>query len=296
MCVGARGEMRGVICTIQREGYDVCPASKVGRSLLDRAYTPLLNAGLDYLQVLDQNHGGGQYLCYEEEHGHPTSPGKWMTENMQQLLKDWKARVPKALFGCESAAAEPFIPSLLFNDNRFELTLKVGRPLPLYQYFYHEYVRNFMGNQVGCPIKQSEDSLRYRIAYSFVAGDSMTIVVNPEGKIMAHWGREYYENKTDGDKVLLFIRNLTRFYKNLAKPYLYSGRMVGGDKIECEEVAFERRDKDGYLKLPKLYYSHWQSKDGKRATIVANPTENEIAFEFEGKHFAVPALDAILID
>ncbi|MBE5732322.1 MAG: hypothetical protein E7353_04715 [Clostridiales bacterium] len=294
MCTGINGEMRGVICTVQRKGYDICPASKEGKEILEKAYTPFLKSGMDYLQVLDQNHGGGQYLCYNQDHGHPTAPGRWMTANMRELLKKWNTYAPKTLYGCESASAEPFISSLLFSDNRFELNFKAGKPVPLYQYVYHEYVRNFMGNQVGCPFKQSEDTLRYRLAYSFVAGDSMTIVMNPDEKIMAHWGREYFENKTDGDKALLLIRNLTRFYNEKAKPYLYNGRMTSGQIIESGVDYFERRDKAGQIGLSRLFYSYWEKDDGKVA-IIANPTEQFIVTNVEGNKITVAPLDAVLV-
>ena len=59
------------ICTAQRSGYDICPASGLGKQVLDEALEPLLTSGVDYIQALDQNHGGGMYFCYSKDHGHP---------------------------------------------------------------------------------------------------------------------------------------------------------------------------------------------------------------------------------
>ncbi|MBO5909064.1 MAG: hypothetical protein J6Q67_04715, partial [Clostridia bacterium] len=100
----------GITCTpYQRYGYDICPASKRGREILKEGYTPIFESGVDYAQILDQNHGGGQYMCFSRDHDHPSMPGEWMTSNMQNLLRQWNENAPKMIFGCESAAAGPFI-------------------------------------------------------------------------------------------------------------------------------------------------------------------------------------------
>ena len=63
MCAGPDGKVAiSRICPGQRKCYDICPASPVGREILEEAYRPLLESGVDYSQILDQNHGGGQYF------------------------------------------------------------------------------------------------------------------------------------------------------------------------------------------------------------------------------------------
>ncbi|MBR5602016.1 MAG: hypothetical protein IKW24_05245, partial [Clostridia bacterium] len=162
MCAGPDGKVAiSRICTGQRKGYDICPASEVGHDVLAKAYEPLFDSGIDYAQILDQNHGGGQYFCYSRDHGHPPAPGAWMTENMQKMLNEWNGKANGMLLGCESAAAEPFMGNLLMSDNRFELNYHIGTPVPLYAYIYHEYLRNFMGNQVSCPFMGDQDTLGY---------------------------------------------------------------------------------------------------------------------------------------
>ena len=120
MCAAPNGEI-GIsrICTGQRSGYDICAASEKGRELLIRAYKPLLESGVDYAQILDQNHGGSQYFCYSDKHGHPAIPGKWMTLEMRKLLGEWNEIGGKMLLGCESAAAEAYIST---SDARFLFT------------------------------------------------------------------------------------------------------------------------------------------------------------------------------
>ena len=296
MCASPEGKVEiSRICTTQRSGYDVCPASKVGKEILKEAYFPLFESGIDYAQILDQNHGGGQYFCYSREHGHPHAPGKWMTESMQNMLSEWNEKAGKMLLGCESAAGESFIGNLLFSDNRFELNYILGRPVPLYAYIYHEYLRNFMGNQVSCPFMPDDDTLPYRIAYSFSIGDCMTLVFSPAGNLLPNWGRPRYTVPPCKEKVLKFVSNLTRFYRGEAHEFLYCGRMIKSPKIECEQVVLDKRISETKVELPAILSSAWENSEGKRALILVNPAEREAVCRVDGKEITVPALDATII-
>lgn len=282
------------ICTAQRRGYDICAASPVGRKLLDEAYRPLLESGVDYAQILDQNHGGAQYFCYSSGHGHPPAPGAWMTKHMQDMLGGWNDLAPEMLFGCESAAAEPFIGNLQFSDNRFELNYRHGRAVPLYSYLYHEYLRNFMGNQVSCPL--DAESLAYRIAYSFAAGDSMSLVLAPNGQILQQWGTRDFSDAVNGEKILTLVSNLTAFYKSFAKPYLWSGRMIAPPTLQCEDVELHYIKDEPPLAVPTLHCTAWEALDGSRACILVNPNEREIPCTLGEKTITVPALNAVMVD
>ena len=296
MCVGPDLKVHiSNICTAQRSGYDICPASEIGRELLFKAYTPLFKSGVDYAQILDQNHGGAQYFCYSREHGHPFAPGAWMTANMQKMLGEWNKLAPNMLFGCESAAAEPFIPNLLMSDNRFELNYIYGKPVPLYAYVYHEYLRNFMGNQVCCPFGAAEDSLCYRMAYSFAAGDLMTLVMTPSGDIMNCWGTREFDNPPSKEKVYTLVRNLTRFYNNVAKEYLSSGRMARMANLECDTITYHQQNRPACVTLPKIIATAWERADGGTAHVLVNPFNEPVCCKLGGKELTVPALDAILV-
>ena len=275
MCAGPDGKVAiSRICTAQRSGYDICPASKRGAELLNDAYRPLLESDVDYVQILDQNHGGGQYFCYSDKHGHPSEPGVWMTENMQKLLGEWNEIAGKKLLGCESAAAEPFMGNLLFSDNRFELDWRIGVPVPLYAYIYHEYLRNFMGNQCCSPFPPEYDTLRFRMAYSFAAGDCLTLVLTPDGEFMVNWGCHDFSKLPDKKKALEFAKNLVAFYKNKAKEYLYNGRMKKTHDFTSPTVEYEC---SGRMLVSKcIFSSAWETKDGKTAQIFVNPTDNDV--------------------
>lgn len=300
MCAGPDGKvLLSNICPGQRSGYDICPATEKGKEVLAKAYTPLFSAGIDYAQILDQNHGGGQYLCYSRDHGHPPAPGPWMTKNMQGLLTSWNKLAGKMILGCESAAAEPFIGNLLLSDNRFELNYFIGTPVPLYAFIYHEYVRNFMGNQVCCPLEESEDTYTYRLGYSFAAGDCMTIVITPDGRIMSSWGNHDFSKLPDKEYVLSFVKNLTAFYKTKASEFLFNGRMTALPDIFCEKVSFGCRFPDGSVKqkeLPAVICTAWEGPGNANVIIAVNPLNQEATLFVRGEKHTIPPLDAKLIE
>ncbi|MBR7101501.1 MAG: hypothetical protein IKC74_04365 [Clostridia bacterium] len=296
MCQSPKGKPElGITCTYQRIGYDICPASNKGKEILDEGYAPIFSSGADYAQILDQNHGGGQYMCYAREHNHPPMPGEWMTSNLQDILAEWNKKAPNMLFGCESAASEPFIGNLLMSDNRYELNYPYGTPIPIYAFIYHEYVRNFMGNQCGCPFEPKVDTLRYRLAYSFSIGDIMTLTLAQNGDLMTHWGTHDYVNCPDMEKTLKFIKNVTAFYNSVGKRYLYCGKMSTEEKFECEEITIPLFRGRKFAPLPRLLYSSWENKDEKTAYIVVNPEDVSVKFKIENTEYEAQALNATLI-
>lgn len=289
MCASPAGKVElSNICTAQRSGYDICVASEKADEILDEAYRPLFESNVDYVQILDQNHGGGQYFCYSRDHGHPPAPGDWMTEAMQKLLGSWNKKAGKTLFGCESASSEAFIPSLLFSDNRYELNWHIGQPVPLYSYLYHEYLRNFMGNQVCCGLTHKEENLCYRMAYSFTAGDCLTLVLTPDGNIFPNWGCHDFSFIPSREKTLKFIENMTRFYSEEAKPYLFDGKMIK-PLAYVSGMTFVTRGRGDRIDVPAVLSTAWE-KDGKRAQIFVNHTSSDVRVSFNGESFTVPAL------
>ncbi len=295
MCASPDGNVYlSKICTGQRIGYDICAASPLGRKILDEAYGPLFDSKVDYAQILDQNHGGSQYFCHSKKHGHPSAPGKWMTESMRDLLDGWNRMGSGKLFGCESAAAEPFIGNLMFSDNRFELNWHFGQPVPVYQYIYHEYLRNFQGNQCSNALR-CEDTMCARIAYSFAAGDCMTLVLLPDGRLMTNWSNHDFDNLPDKEKTLSFVARLTSFYKEKAADFLYDGKMIAPLPFDCPSVTyhlFYYENKE--TSLPAIYSTAWE-KNGRRVQIFVNHTDEDITVSVGTKSVTVKALDAEMI-
>jgi len=245
------------------------------------------------VQILDQNHGGGQYFCYSRNHGHAPGPGPWMTSTMQSLLKGWQEIGGKTLFGCESAASEAFIPHLLFSDNRYELNWHIGEPLPLYAFLYHEYLYNFMGNQVSCGLSTKEDSMPLRMAYSFIAGDAMALVMTPWGELMTNWGNHDFSFLPNKAHALELAHNLCSFASGEAGSYLAHGRMISPKAILTTASSYKRTNGTSLL-IDDIFTSAW-AFDGKKVQIFVNHTGSEKSFTLMNKTYTVAARSAMLL-
>jgi hypothetical protein len=270
----------------QRWSYDMCPANRFVGDVVLGEVKKIIDSGCDYIQYFDQNLGGACYFCYGSNHGHSRGPGLWMKEAMidiyQRLDREMKRSGRKIIIGCEAAAAEPFIKYLLYNDLRFEIDLWMGIPVPAYAYLYHEYVNNFMGNQnntaTAIDVDKSPLNLHQRIAYSFIAGDMLTVVLADSGKIHWDWCTSWETTKPDQESVKLLIRNTNAWRKGVGKPFLYYGRMIKPYPIQgtYDIPMFLRQG--GVHKFPSLFSSRWLSPDGRQAQMVVNYTKQEQEF------------------
>lgn len=270
--------LRSYICQGQRFGYDFCPTSKQLKDILVWEVEQMHNAGIDYVQLLDQNHGGNSYFCYAKNHGHPHSPGAWQVEAVNDILSS--VQRGKMLFGCESAAAEPFLKHLLFSDNRWEINDKIGIPVPAYAYVYHERVNNFMGNQIGVTFYFSEHEYRYRHAYSFLAGDMPTIVLDNDLEIARFWGLYWGlpgcgDIKTDQDSAYALVKELCA-WRRTARNYLCYGTMEKALAFSCDKIIAmpHLRAKDEILQVPAVVANAFHF-NGMRANIFVNYTTEE---------------------
>jgi hypothetical protein len=213
-----------------------------------------------------------------------------MTSEMKKLLNEWNVKADGALLGCESAASEPFMQNLLFSDNRFELTHFLGKAVPLYAYLYHEFLHNFMGNQV-CALLPAE-SYFYRQAYSFAAGDMPTIVLSPIGRIVSYWGqRDFSENKLPEETdVLAFIKTLRDFYLE-NKEIMCKGNMVKPLPYTTGEIRYACEYGRSYVAEEVL--SNAFELDGEKMQIFVNHTKEDKQIEWKGMQLIVPALSVI---
>lgn len=269
----------------QRHGYDLCPANAwVRRTVVDEI-SKILPSGVDYLQFFDQNLGGGSYFCYSRSHGHPPAPGVWQTAAMRRLFADVhqavRASGRKILIGCESAAAEPFLPDLLLNDLRYVFNLRYARPVPAYAYLNHEYANNFMGNQCGAGLaadfSRSPFSLHQRIAYSFAAGDLLALTLRDAGEIGWGWGTAWTGGpQPDQKSILTLVRNLNAWRRGAGKPYLVYGRMrKPWPVLGAKNVPLVPPDGGSPLDVPAVFSTRWQSEEGMAQFLINYTPETQ---------------------
>ena len=240
MCSNSDGTIRSEICKEQRAGYDLCPACEKTKEILTGEFRKVVESGVDYVQAFDQNHGGNSYFCYSSDHGHTPAPGKWQSQETLEIMKS--IQKDGVLLGCESAAAEPFISQLKFSDNRYELNYYLGLPVPMYAYLYHEFVNNFMGNQICMMLSQEEYNYPYRLAYSFLAGDMLTIVLIDDGEISYCWGNDCFKAHTDKKQALQLLKNLNGWRSGAGRNFLHLGRMIKPIPISCGTNVFVGED------------------------------------------------------
>ncbi len=284
-CAGRDGKvLHSKVCEGQRSGYDICVASDKGQEILEQAYKPLFEKGLDYVQILDQNHGGSQLFCYSKEHNHPPCVGPWMTAEMKKLLDGWNEKAGKTLLGCESAASEPYMQNLLFSDNRFELTHFIGKAVPLYAYLYHEFLHNFMGNQVSGLLPA--ESFLYRLAYSFTAGDMPTLVLSPKGFLQSKWGQRDFTELPVEEEVLALIKNLRTFYLE-NRDLMCFGNMVKPLPYQTQEIVYPCEYGRSYIAEEVLSTAFEYA--GKKMQIFVNYNNADKAIEWNGERILVKA-------
>jgi hypothetical protein len=284
MCESPEGELPySNICTGEiRWGYDMCPANDRVKEITAEEISKIAEAGVDYIQFFDQNLGGAPYTCYSKKHGHPPAPGKWRNEAMIELITELNKAVSqygrKVAIGCEVGAAEPFIPYLPFNELRYCATFDLGRPVPLYQYLFHEYLNSFMGNQISSclviDINKSPDNILMRMALAFIIGEMFTFVFREKGTISWDWGTEWSLPAPDQDKVKKLVKHLNAWRKYNGKPFLHLGRMYKPYELKnVKDRTFEYYD-GRILVMPSILTSRWSSPDGREAQVLANYTDD----------------------
>ena len=295
MCASPKGNVeQSTICRGLRYGYDLCPSASFTNEVLTKEVDGVLSGNVDYIQLLDQNHGGLSTMCYSRFHGHPPVPGKWQIDAIGKLMTNLRElavkKGRKLLIGCESAAGEALIPDLQFNDCRFNLNYIYGYPVPLYSYLYHPYINNFMGNQVCASMAFNHEkdplNLLYRMAYSYASGDMMSIVMNTEGKIAFNWGIHKAGLLPDQKSITTFIRNANCWRQSSFKKYLLHGKMLKPIPIlDCTTIDFTHPD--GRIhKADCILTSRWIAGDGSIAQFFINYdiTEHSCTIDYKNQN------------
>lgn len=286
MCASPTGEIVSNTCQQQRKSYDMCISEDFTKDVLLKEAEKMKTGNVDYIQILDQNHGGTPYLCYSDKHSHPAVPGKWMVEHMTDFLKKLKATLGNdILLGCESAAAESYISYLNLSDNRFNLNYNGARPIPLYAYVYHKYLHNFSGNSVCSTyffdVTKSPNFHMLRLAYSFIIGDLLTIVINEDGEIIWAWGQRDFSTLPDREPIMEFIKDATALRRGIGKDYLVYGEMTAPLTVKCEEEGMFKLKTGDYEYYPAVLTSCYKNDKGEKAQILATYRSKEETCEID---------------
>ncbi len=305
ICTGPHGESYSNVCNGYhsiRIGYDLCATRPFTHEVVKHEVASAAALGVDYLQYFDQNQGCAAPLCYSGKHGHPDLPGAWHTDAMRALLADAKSAAGNTtILGCENAAAEPYTAVCQLNDMRSHLAWDFGGvPVPLYSYLFHQYAAGFSGNCVclasAIDVDHTPDFLLWHLAWHFVAGNLLTVVLKDHGDIHWCWSRDWSKSFPEQEPILQLVKNLSRCRREEAAKYLVAGRMVPCPEIKCDSVVIHRV-KMPDITVPAVLATAWHDDDGNSVVILANTTRQEQTCTIADRpeRLRIPALDAAVV-
>lgn len=117
---------------------------------------------------------------------------------------------------------------------------------------------------------KSPESFFERIAYSFIAGDMLTVVITENGDIDWNWGKRDKEKAPPNQEYAeTFIRNLNFWRKEKGKKYLHTGKMVKPFSVECETYCIHRL-KYGIIEVPRIHTGAYLADDGSYGQFLVN--------------------------
>lgn len=278
-----------------RYSYGLCPACKKTQDVAVNEFEKIVSGcDVDYVQFFDQNIGGSTYACYGKNHGHCFGPGKWRNEAMIKIADEMLGvlkkydKEDKVVIGCEGNAAEPFINHFIFNDSRHNINYQFGNPVSAYNYIFHEYVCNFMGNQNTqhgtTDYKKYPDNIYMRYAHSFAQGDILTVVLKNKGETHWDWCTPWDAPEIDQKEIRKYIRTLNEWRKGYGKDALLYGRMIKPFKVDCgkyeEDIKY-----GGKHVYSSIETACFKVSDGKVQQILVNylPYEQTIEIDTDGR-------------
>ena len=278
MMRGPKGEITAAICNghdSQRLGYDMCLAEDWSVQTLCGEAEKLSRFGIDYCQFFDQNLGGGWLLCYAKHHAHPSIPGAWATDAMLSLQKKLVASTDAhgMVFGCESAAATPYVPNLYYNDSRSIYALMFGgKPVPGLPFVFHEWSSNFSGNMCGI----SRNDPFWRWMRSFHNGDMLSLVLGADDCLAEAWCRPWHERFAEEDKLVALVRRMNAMRRKYPS-FLLEGRMIR-PFVKCEsrsaDVGYDMWGSVGHISDEEVLTSFWENAKGERIGFASNWRQN----------------------
>ena len=173
--------------------------------------------------------------------------------------------------GCESAAAEGFVNYMPFNDARNYGGFESGQPVPAYDYVFHEYFLNFMGNcntsYFFLNVAEYPEFIFYRTGYLFTCGNVLTVILKENGKLHWDWSSPWKLPDVDQEGYSNYIKSLNDWKKNGLKSALTYGRMQKAYPIECGVYEFVKRD-GNKKSFASVTTTRWLCEDGDIQVLV----------------------------
>ena len=120
-----------------------------------------------------------------------------------------------------------------------------------------------------------------RLAYSFIIGDLLTVVINEDGEIIWAWGQRDFSSLPDRAPIMEFIKNATEMRRGVGKEFLVFGEMTAPLTVKCEEESMFKLKTGDYEAYPAVLTSAWLNSKGEKAQILATYTSKEETCEID---------------
>jgi hypothetical protein len=271
-----------------RRSFRLCVKNKRTTDILLNIEKKLIEYGMEYLQLLDQNLGGHVFHCYSRNHGHPANPGVWLIYGMKELLSCINELCidvnKKIIIATEGPPGEVFIPYYSGSAGRSNWLWWIGEAIPLFQFLYHEFIQIHHGDLWDF---KDDNALLLKIAISFIYGDNFAIMLREKGKISLGHDTSWSRKILNQDKIIKLLKNANKLRKGAAKKYLIFGKMCRPFEIEkVDSIKFSLTgmpvfgnfimDFEGIShNIPEILTSAWNS-DGKTfGQVLINYTEQK---------------------
>ncbi len=274
-----------------RPSYPGCIGTERTKELLRDYARTLLDLGLDWIQILDQNVGCCTFPCYADGHTHEPTPGHWMTAEMMALLNSIRERGDTSkreiAWSVESPCCEYFLPAFVICDIRPDFRTDF---VPLYNYLYHEHIMT----QAIFSAAPNPYFLVLKFARSFVLGEVLGCHMGAGGRLQ-NWepprGQPWMEwDRPAGDQEAAYdvLRNITALRQRIGADFLTFGRMlrpIPARDIKTIEWTLDAEANN----VPAVETGTWQAPDGRIAVALANWTDQDQPVTvdlqgYEGRH------------
>lgn len=146
-----------------------------------------------------------------------------------------------------------------------------------------------MGNQNGVSaainIKACPMNFLQRLAYSFCAGDMLTVIIRGNGDMIWDWGTDWEAETPNQENISRLVKNLNGWRNGAGKDYLVYGRMMKPLMFEgATNIPMITRTGKRNIDFPSVLTSNWESGHGSRSQIFVNymPYEQKIKLDIDG--------------
>ena len=138
-----------------------------------------------------------------------------------------------------------------------------------------------------CDFSRSPYSLNRRLAYSFCAGDILSVILKGKGEAHWCWGCPWDFPAPPQEPFWRLLKNLNKCRRKYPD-FLLRGRMLK-DTLPVSGENIQEWTPDGKQKnFPAFYHSSWQAPNGRKMLFVANYIDRKQSITIGGKSYDVP--------